>query len=68
MSGLEMAQNRSMIHWEGKEVYAKLQAIMKEIYTQSKKCAEEYGVDLGSGGTIYAFLKVGGALQAQGAV
>ncbi len=68
VSGLEMAQNRSMIHWEGKEVYAKLQAIMKEIYKQSKKCAEEYNVDLGSGGTIYAFEKVGGAMQAQGAV
>lgn len=68
VSGLEMAQNRSMIHWGGREVYDKLQAIMKEIYIQSKKCAAEYGVDLGSGGTIYAFLKVGGALQSQGAV
>ena len=68
VSGLEMAQNRSMLHWGGKEVYERLRTIMKEVYRQSKKCADEYNVPLGDGANIYAFLKVGEAIKAQGAV
>ncbi|KAI8105202.1 hypothetical protein M9435_000372 [Picochlorum sp. BPE23] len=68
VSGLEMAQNRSMLAWEGKEVYEKLEKIMREVYVHSKKCAEDYNVSLADGANIYAFLKVGSAVMDQGAV
>lgn len=68
VSGLEMAQNRMMQAWTADEVYKKLKDIMKDIYTTAKKCAEQYSVDLSSGANIAAFLKVGEAVKAQGAV
>lgn len=68
VSGLEMAQNRSMLLWEGKEVDEKLRKIMGDVYMQSKACAEKYQVSLGDGANISAFLKVGTALRFQGAV
>jgi glutamate dehydrogenase/leucine dehydrogenase len=48
-----------MLAWEGREVYEKLEKIMKDVYVHSKKCAEEYHVSLADGANIYAFLKVG---------
>jgi len=68
VSGLEMAQNRTMVTWDGEDVYNRLQTIMKDIYHTSKQAAEEFGVDLGAGANIAAFLKVAEALKAQGAV
>ncbi|KAG7673218.1 hypothetical protein Ndes2526B_g03359 [Nannochloris sp. 'desiccata'] len=68
VSGLEMAQNRTMGTWDGEDVYNRLQTIMKDIYHTAKQAAEGYGVELGAGANIAAFLKVAEALKAQGAV
>ena len=68
VSGLEMSQNRTMITLNGDEVNTKLVEIMKQVYHTSKKAAEEYGVDLGAGANIAAFLKVATAMAAQGCV
>ena len=68
VSGLEMAQNRSMMTWEGAEVYGKLHEIMKKVYRTAKETAEEYDVDLAAGANIAAFFKVSDAVVAQGAV
>ena len=38
-----MAQNSARISWTFEEVDAKLQEIMKNIYHNSMKAAEEYG-------------------------
>jgi glutamate dehydrogenase (NADP+) len=68
VSGLEMAQNRTMINFNGEEIYNRLKNIMKEIFYTAKQAAEEYGVELGAGANIAAFLKLAEALKAQGAV
>jgi glutamate dehydrogenase (NADP+) len=68
VSGLEMAQNRTMLTWNGTQVYDRLYEIMKSVYRTSKAAAEEYGVDLGDGANIAAFLRVADAMVAQGAV
>jgi len=67
-SGLEMAQNRSMLHWDGAEVMSRLKKIMKDVYQQSKKYSEEYNVSIGDGANIAAFMKVGTAMRSQGAI
>lgn len=68
VSGLEMAQNRSMLTWGQSEVHDKLGVIMKEVYRQAKECSEKYQVPISDGANISAFLKVGSAMKAQGAV
>ena len=50
------------------QVCAKLQEIMHSIYKTAKGAAEEYGTSLAAGANIAAFLKVGEAVLAQGAV
>ena len=50
------------------QVCSKLRDIMRDIYCTSKAAAEEYGTSLAAGADIAAFLKVGEAVLAQGAV
>ncbi|KAL4440094.1 hypothetical protein ABPG75_003095 [Micractinium tetrahymenae] len=68
VSGLEMSQNRVGLQWSRAEVEARLEEIMRSIYATSKAAASEYGTTLSAGANIAAFLKVGEAVLAQGAV
>jgi glutamate dehydrogenase (NADP+) len=68
VSALEMAQNSMRLAWTMDEVDAKLQMIMKNIYRESMKASEEYGVrgNLVIGANIAGFVKVAEAMVAQG--
>jgi len=68
VSGLEMAQNASMINWERDVVENKLLDIMTSIHTQCEDAAETYGRkgDLKFGANVAGFLKVATAVQEQG--
>jgi glutamate dehydrogenase (NADP+) len=68
VSGLEMSQNSMRMKWSRGEVDEKLQAIMKDIYLNSKSAAAEYGVTLQGGANIAGFVKVAESMLAQGAV
>ncbi|WP_037290530.1 NADP-specific glutamate dehydrogenase [Saccharibacillus sacchari] len=70
VSALEMAQNSARLSWTFEEVDAKLHQIMKNIYAESTKAAEEYGQagNLVVGANIAGFLKVADAMIAQGVV
>ncbi|WP_370570226.1 NADP-specific glutamate dehydrogenase [Paenibacillus sp. JCM 10914] len=70
VSALEMSQNSMRLSWTFEEVDAKLQEIMKNIYTRSVQAADEYGVsgNLVAGANIAGFLKVADAMIAQGIV
>ena len=69
-SALEMSQNSQRLSWTFKEVDAKLEGIMTNIYKQAKKNAEKYGDadNLVMGANISAFIKVADAMLAQGLV
>ncbi|MFC0211616.1 NADP-specific glutamate dehydrogenase [Paenibacillus chartarius] len=68
VSALEMAQNSARLSWTMEEVDAKLQTIMSNIYRESMKASEEYGVpgNLVVGANIAGFVKVADAMIAQG--
>ena len=70
VSGLEMSQNSMRYSWTAEEVDAKLKQIMYNIYWNSYKAAEKYGMkgDLVAGANIAGFEKVAEAMMAQGAV
>ena len=70
VSGLEMSQNSMRYSWTAEEVDAKLQQIMKNIYSSSWDAAKAYGLegDLIAGANIAGFLKVAEAMKAQGCV
>ncbi len=70
LSGLEMSQNSMRYSWTAEEVDAKLQQIMKSIYSASWDAAKTYGLegDLIAGANIAGFLKVAEAMKAQGCV
>ncbi|WP_207707071.1 NADP-specific glutamate dehydrogenase [Heliorestis acidaminivorans] len=70
VSALEMAQNGMRYAWTFEEVDLKLQMIMKNIYKDSVKAAEEYGYpdNLVVGSNIAGFKKVANAMLAQGVV
>ena len=70
VSGLEMSQNSMRYSWTAEEVDAKLKQIMYNIYWNSYKAAEKYGMkgDLVAGANIAGFEKVAEAMLAQGAV
>ncbi|NLV72503.1 MAG: NADP-specific glutamate dehydrogenase [Actinobacteria bacterium] len=70
VSGLEMSQNSMRIAWTREEVDARLQGIMKEIFTTITVAAERYGLenDLIAGANIAGFLKVANAMMDQGVV
>ena len=67
-SGLEMSQNSMRYSWTAEEVDAKLKMIMKNIFDNSIKAANEYGLgdDLCAGANIAGFVKVAEAMKAQG--
>ncbi len=69
-SGLEMSQNSMRYSWTAEEVDAKLKMIMKNIFTNSVKAANDYdlGDDLVAGANIAGFIKVADAMLAQGCV
>jgi len=69
-SGLEMSQNSERLSWTFEEVDAKLQGIMKSIYTSSRDAAKEYGFDGNYviGANIAGFKKLADAMMAQGVV
>ncbi|GIP21929.1 NADP-specific glutamate dehydrogenase [Paenibacillus sp. J22TS3] len=70
VSALEMAQNSARLAWSFEEVDAKLHVIMKNIYDNSVKAAEEYGHpgNLVVGSNIAGFLKVADTMIAHGVV
>lgn len=70
VSALEMAQNSARLSWAFEEVDEKLQQIMKNIYQDSVKAAEEYGYpgNLVVGANIAGFLKVANAMVTQGVI
>lgn len=69
-SGLEMAQNSQRLSWSFEETDKYLERIMKNIYAQAKKAAEEYEKpgNLVVGANIAGFEKVARAMYAQGLV
>ncbi len=70
VSALEMAQNSMRTSWTFEEVDDKLQSIMKTIYQNSIRAAEEYGYpgNLVVGANIAGFLKVADAMISQGVI
>ena len=70
VSGLEMAQNESMIAWSAAEVDAKLHTIMENIHAQCVKYGklEDGTVNYVKGANIAGFMKVAKAMMAQGVV
>ena len=69
-SQLEMAQNASMLKWSFDEVDDKLQRIMRNIYRDCKRAAEEFDhpSNLALGANIAGFRKVADAMLQQGVV
>ena len=67
-SGLEMSQNSMRYSWTAEEVDAKLHQIMSNIFHNSVKAANKYGLkdDLVAGANIAGFIKVADAMKAQG--
>ncbi len=70
VSGLEMSQNSMRYSWTAEEVDEKLKGIMKNIFQNSIKAANQYGLgdDLVAGANIAGFIKVADAMLAQGVV
>lgn len=70
VSGLEMAQNASMISWTAEEVDVKLHQIMENIHAQCVKYGtlEDGTVNYVKGANIAGFMKVAKAMMAQGVV
>ncbi|MCY6484298.1 NADP-specific glutamate dehydrogenase [Clostridium aestuarii] len=70
VSALEMSQNSMRYSWTFEEVDERLNNIMKNIYINTVKCAEEYGYkdNYVVGANIAGFLKVADAMLAQGIV
>ena len=69
-SGLEMTQNSMRLSWTAEEVDEKLKGIMKNIFNNSVKAANDYGLgdDLVAGANIAGFIKVAEAMKMQGNV
>ena len=69
-SGLEMTQNSMRLSWSAEEVDEKLKGIMKNIFDNSVKAANTYGLgdDLVAGANIAGFIKVAEAMKMQGVV
>ena len=70
VSGLEMSQNSMRYSWSAEEVDEKLKDIMRNIFQNSIKAANQYGLgdDLVAGANIAGFIKVADAMLAQGVV
>ena len=69
-SGLEMAQNSQRWTWTREETLDKLHTIMVNIHEVSAKTAKEYGAEGNYvvGANIAGFMKVAGAMLAQGII
>ena len=69
-SALEMSQNSMRLSWTFEEVDAKLKEIMTGIFNNIDSAAKEYGMEGNYvvGANIAGFLKVAGAMEAQGIV
>ena len=69
-SALEMSQNSMRLSWTFDEVDAKLKDIMVGIFNNIDSAAKEYGMpgNYVVGANIAGFLKVAGAMEAQGVV
>ena len=69
-SALEMSQNSMRLSWTFEEVDEKLHGIMRNIYANAAKAAEEYGMkdNLVAGANIAGFLKVAESMLAYGVV
>ncbi len=69
-SALEMSQNSMRLSWTFEEVDAKLKNIMINIYNNSYAAAKDFGYEdnLVIGANIAGFLKVAGAMKAQGLI
>jgi glutamate dehydrogenase (NADP+) len=63
-----MSQNSMRYSWTAEEVDAKLKQIMADIFANSLKAAEKYGMkgDLVAGANIAGFEKVAEAMLAEG--
>ena len=69
-SGLEMTKNSMRLSWSSEEVDENLKKIMVNIFKNSVKAANDYGLgdDLVAGANIAGFIKVADAMLAQGVV
>jgi glutamate dehydrogenase (NADP+) len=67
-SGLEMSQNSLRLSWTAEEVDQRLKDIMIGIYAAASSAAKEFGVEgnFVAGANIAGFMKVAGAMMAQG--
>lgn len=70
VSALEMAQNSARMPWSFEKVDNELKNIMRSIYQDSKKAADEYGMNgnLVAGANIAGFIKVADAMMFQGII
>ncbi len=70
VSGLEMAQNASMMRWDGSVVDERLHKIMEGIFHHASQTAKEFGdpTNLVMGANIAGFRKVADAMIDQGVV
>ncbi len=71
VSALEMSQNSMRLAWTFEEVDERLHGIMKNIFRNISDAAEKYGrnpQDYVTGANVAGFLKVAGAMMAQGYV
>lgn len=72
VSGLEMSQNSARITWSEEELQRLLRQIMQDIHDRCAKYAEVDGepnyLDYVKGANIAGFVKVAGAMAAQGVV
>ena len=69
-SALEMSQNSMRFYWTFEEVDEHLKRIMRDLYHNASRAAEQYGApgNLAAGANIAGFLKVGEAMLAYGIV
>ena len=69
-SALEMSQNSMRYSWTFEEVDEKLHSIMVNIYKNTAKAAEDYGMkgNLVAGANIAGFLKVATTMMAHGVI
>lgn len=69
-SALEMAQNSARLSWTFEQVDEQIQAIMKEIYSNCKRAANQYGHpgNLVVGANIAGFTKVADTMIEQGVI
>lgn len=68
VSGLEMAQNASLVgKWTREKVAQELQRIMLDIYREMSAAAKEYNVDLSYGADIAGFVLVAQGILDMGA-